>query len=136
MTPERKAELRDLAKCRVCSGKGRFDPHCWRCDDSGDDHECPPERVCDACSSTGKDPRQTEMLDEIDRLEGLVREAHDLQGEAWTSQLHFSCTCEQWEMCVDEPDPGLMRVTKRLHEDPTIRAEHAAHVEAILRGDT
>ena len=68
MTIERIAALRANSKCSQCHGRGHVDPHCWRCDDSGDDHECPPSKMCGECGGTGSDLVKTEMLDQIEHL--------------------------------------------------------------------
>lgn len=40
-------------RCRRCDGSGRYHPPCYRCDDSTDDHECPPSRDCETCKGKG-----------------------------------------------------------------------------------
>jgi hypothetical protein len=33
--------------CDSCHGSGVYEPHCYKCDDSGEDHiDCPPSRPC------------------------------------------------------------------------------------------
>lgn len=39
-----------LKRCK-CHGTGRYYPHCYKCDDSGEDHnDCPEERDCETCA--------------------------------------------------------------------------------------
>jgi hypothetical protein len=43
-------------KCTQCYGRGHLHPLCSRCDDSGEDHECPPPYTCEKCNGAGKFP--------------------------------------------------------------------------------
>jgi cytochrome c553 len=52
------ARVRDLTEalttavktCGLCHGTGEWQPHCYKCDDSGEDHiDCPPSQPCTRC---------------------------------------------------------------------------------------
>jgi hypothetical protein len=45
-TDEHDVKAAEMVECTRCHGRGTYSPHCFRCDDSGDDHECPDERPC------------------------------------------------------------------------------------------
>ena len=79
------AEERAFAvQCRSCFGRGMRDPTCFRCDDSTEDHECPPEVTCGACKGSGDNPEVRLILDDLDtllaeveRLRGALRSVRD-----------------------------------------------------------
>lgn len=87
MTPERIAELRDTAI--------RLSPVSW----------------------LGVGADYHEMLDEIERLRGLVVQAHMLLNEY--GETYPCCSCFRWS---GQP------------HDPETRSAHAAHVRQILNG--
>jgi len=90
----------------------------------------------------------SDLLDEIDRLQGLVREAHQVRyeedgGEVWCRGCawnHDNAPCDRHmltgaqEHCADcawwpmgHPDDSA--------DEGDCERLHAAHVEALLRGD-
>lgn len=79
------AEERAFAvQCRSCFGRGMRDPTCFRCDDSTEDHECPPEVTCGACKGSGDNPEVRLILNDLDTLlaenEGLSGVVRALSG--------------------------------------------------------
>lgn len=75
-------ERAKVAQCRSCFGRGMRYPTCFRCNDSTDDHECPPEVTCGSCNGSGNNPEVRRILDdlstllaEVERLRSSLREA-------------------------------------------------------------
>ena len=84
-----------------------------------------------------------EILNEVDRLEGLVRAAHQFDGArtrvvwVWSPQEAKDiplirvrcCGCTQWADNISCKDPmGSPRTDEA-------KAAHAAHVQALIDGD-
>jgi hypothetical protein len=113
MTPERKAELRAAEFRRWKKG--------WITSENALD----PRDVGPSMTLVDMDAERDEMLDEIERLEALVRVAHSPLLE-W----HLIDTPHSWGgIVICQCGWSLRRATEQLADEA-----HGEHVEAILRG--